>query len=337
MVPHPKPGAADFLRILLVGDCMLGRGVDQALRLHKPDFPWGNTLPIFREADLRICNLECVLSDRGEPWSEYEKVFHFRSAARNVATLTAADINLVSLANNHVLDYGYEALQDMLEILDKAGIAHSGAGVDVQEATRVAIVDIHGWRLGFLAFTDNESPWESTPQRPGVFYSPVSLGDRRTRHLIEIVRASEDMDLLIVSAHWGSNWGYTPPKEHIALAHALIDAGADVIFGHSSHVFRGIEFYRQRPILYGTGDFFDDYAVDPVERNNESFIFLMNCDQNGRMTLDLRPTRIDFCQARVASPDEAQEIAAKMKKLCANLGTPAEWDPAQQRLSVGPQ
>ena len=336
MIPRPKSGAADSLRILLVGGCMLGRGVDQALRQHKPDYPWGNTLPIFHEADLRLCNLECVISDRGEPWSEYEKVFHFRSAARNVATLRAVGINLVSLANNHVLDYGYEALREMLEILDRAGTSHSGAGVDWEEATRVATVDIHGWRLGFIAFTDNEPPWEATRQRPGVFYAPVSLDDRRARHLIEIVRHSEDLDLLIVSAHWGSTWGYTPPAEHIALAHALIDAGADVIFGHSSHVFRGIEFYRDRPILYGTGNFVDDYAVDPVERNDESFTFLMHCDQNGRVTMELRPTRIDSCQARIASPDEAQEIAAKMQKLCIDLDALAEWDAVRQCLNVSP-
>jgi poly-gamma-glutamate capsule biosynthesis protein CapA/YwtB (metallophosphatase superfamily) len=336
MIPRPKSGAADSLRILLVGDCMLGRGVDQALRQHKPDFPWGDTLPIFHEADLRLCNLECVISDLGEPWSEYEKAFHFRSSARNVAALRAAGINLVSLANNHVLDYGYEALREMLEILDRAGIAHSGAGVDLEEATRVARVDIHGWRLGFLAFTDNEPSWEAMSQRPGVFYAPVSLDDLRARHLIEVVRNSEDLDLLIVSAHWGSNWGYTPPPEHIALAHALIDAGADVIFGHSSHVFRGIEFYRDRPILYGTGDFVDDYAVDPVERNDESFTFLLQYDQSGRGTMQLRPTRIGSCQSRIALPDEAQEIAAKMQKLCADLGASTKWDPVRQCLNVSP-
>lgn len=323
--------------MLLVGDCMLGRGVDQALTQHKPEFPWGNTLAVFQSVDVRICNLECVLSDRGEPWSQYQKAFHFRSAARNVATLTAAGINLVSLANNHVLDYGHDALCDMLEILDGVGIAHSGAGVDAQEAARMATVNIHGWRLGFLAFTDNEPPWEATPRRPGVVYIPISLEDRRAQHLIETVRGSKNLDLLVVSAHWGSNWGYTPPADHIALAHALIDAGADIIFGHSSHVFRGIELYRERPILYSTGNFVDDYAVDPVERNDESFLFLVNCHRNGRMTVELRPTRIDFCQARLALPNEAQQIAVKMQKLCLDLGTSTKWTPIRQCLSIEAQ
>jgi poly-gamma-glutamate synthesis protein (capsule biosynthesis protein) len=115
------------MRVLIVGDVMLGRLVNQALASNPPGYPWGDTLPLFACADLRICNLECVLSDRGRPWSATNKVFHFRSDAKNVAVLDAAKIDVVSIANNHALDYEYEALTEMLEVLNRGGISHAGA------------------------------------------------------------------------------------------------------------------------------------------------------------------------------------------------------------------
>jgi poly-gamma-glutamate synthesis protein (capsule biosynthesis protein) len=118
-------------QLLLVGDCMLGRLVNDVLESAPPEYPWGDTLPMLQTADWRICNLECVISDRGEPWSGYPKPFHFRSAAKNINVLQAARMNAVSLANNHVLDYGYDAMFDMLEILDRAGIIYSGAGASL--------------------------------------------------------------------------------------------------------------------------------------------------------------------------------------------------------------
>lgn len=334
MTIRPTSAKKETIEILIVGDCMLGRGLDQALRRYPPEFPWGDTLPLFHRADARICNLECVLSDRGEPWAEYEKAFHFRSAAKNVGALTTAGINMVSIANNHVLDYGHDALRQMLEVLDGAGIGHSGAGANWVQASTIARYQAGGWRLGLLAFTDNEPPWEAASQRPGTFYVPVALQDPRAQSLIRIVRERNDLDVLIVSAHWGSNWGYTPPEEHVQFAHALIDAGADIIFGHSCHVFRGIEFYKDRPILYSTGNFVDDYAVDPNERNDESFIFLVQLNVEGPVRLRLQPTMIDDCQARMASQDEAQSIAGKMQSLCAPFGTQTCWDAEQRLLQV---
>src|SRR5260370_39803200 len=113
------------MRILLAGDVMLGRLVNQVLKGEGPAYPLGDTLPLFRSSDFRICNLECVLSDRGQPWSAIPKVFHFRSDSKNVAVLRAAGIDMVSIANNHVLDYENDALFDMLSALETAGIQSS--------------------------------------------------------------------------------------------------------------------------------------------------------------------------------------------------------------------
>ena len=274
-------------QLLLVGDCMLGRLVNEVLETAPPEYPWGDTLPILHRADWRLSNLECVISDCGTPWSASPKAFHFRSRAKNIAVLEAARMNAVSLANNHVLDYGYDAMFEMLRILDRAGIIYTGAGANLAQASRLAIADVHGCKIGLIALTDNEPGWEAGTDWPRVFYVPTDLTDIRVKRLLDTIRAYNRVaDYLIVSAHWGSNLGYVPPKEHVAFAHALVDAGADLVFGHSSHVFRGIEVYKDRPILYGAGNFVDDYAVDTIERNDQSFIYLL--EQENRIPQTLR-------------------------------------------------
>ncbi len=314
------------MNIVFVGDVMLGRLVNAALKVEPPEYPWGDTLPILSRGDVRLCNLECVISDRGMPWSRTPKVFHFRSDAKNMAVLQRAQIAMVSLANNHALDFDYDAMLDMLRLLDQAGINHAGAGRQVSEASRVALADVHGTRIGLVAFTDNEPEWAATDRSPGLFYVPINVADRRAKRLFDIVRrAKGKVDLLIVSAHWGPNWGYTPPANHRPFAKALIDAGADLIFGHSGHVFRGIELYQRRPIVYCTGNFIDDYAVDEIERNDQSFIFVAETEKNQIRALKLYPTVIRNCQARLASSSEREDIVQKMQHLCAQLHTKASW------------
>ncbi len=314
------------MHIVFVGDVMLGRLANAALKVEPPEYPWGDTLPIFSSGDVRMCNLECVISDRGKPWSRTPKVFHFRSEAKNITVLQRAQIDLVSVANNHTLDCDCEAMLDMLHLLDQARIRHAGAGAQVTEASRVAIARIHDARIGLVAFTDNEPEWAATNRSPGLFYVPINVADRRAKRLFDIVRrAKGKVDLLIVSAHWGPNWGYTPPANHRPFAKALINAGADLIFGHSGHVFRGIELYQQRPVVYCTGNFIDDYAVDEIERNDQSFIFVAETEKNQIRTLKLYPTIIRNCQARLASSPEREDIVQKMQHLCAQLHTQASW------------
>ena len=327
--------ATKTLHLLLLGDCMIGRLVNEVLESQPPEYPWGDTLPLLHAADWRMCNLECVISDRGTPWSVYEKAFHFRSAAKNIAVLEKAQINAVTLANNHVLDYDYDALFETLGILDRAGIAHAGAGANLEAASRPATAVVHGTKLGLLAFSDNEPDWEATAEHAGMFYVPVDLNDPRAQHLLEIVHSvAKQVDLLIVSAHWGSNWGYAPPEEHVEFAHALVDAGAGLIFGHSSHVFRAIESYQERPIVYGAGNFVDDYAVDKIERNDQAFIYTAEVEDGVPRHLDLYPTMIRSCQARRATGLQERSIIEKMQELCSAFGTGAIWNQARRVVEI---
>lgn len=329
-IQEPAP-----LHVLLVGDVMLGRLVNEALKKRPPAYPWGDTLSLFHEADVRLCNLECALADRGAPWSATPKVFHFRSDAKNVGTLTAAHIDAVSLANNHTLDFGEEGLLHMLSTLREAGIHCAGAGATLHEAAAPALWNVKGYEIGLLACTDNEPEWEATDERPGTCYVPVSLEEPRAIQLLETVkRTKAAVDLLIVSLHWGSNWGYDPPAEHVPFARALIDAGADLIFGHSGHVMRGIEVYRDKPILYCAGNFIDDYAVDDVERNDQSCIVVVEIKGAAISRLLLYPTVIRAYQARRARGSEQRAIAALMQKLCAQLHTTTHWDDQAGRLEI---
>lgn len=322
-------------KFVFVGDVMLGRLVNEALKSMPPAYPWGNTLPIFRESDVRICNLECVISDRGAPWGLTPKAFHFRTDAKNIETLKTAGIDMVSLANNHSLDYEYEALFEMIAILDRAGIRYAGAGADLNRASQPALFQAAGITVGFIAFTDNEPAWEATERQPGVHYVPVAPDDERAWKLFDLVQQTKKQaDLVIVSTHWGPNWGYQPVSEHIPFGRLLVENGADIVFGHSCHVFRGIEIYRERPILYSTGDFVDDFAVDEIERNDESFIFVVETS-GGRVTgLRLYPTVISHMQAWLASPRDAVIIAARMQRLCARLGTRALWVEEEHCLEI---
>ncbi len=324
------------MRLVFVGDVMLGRLVNDLLQRVGGDYPWGDTKALFRAGDWRVCNLECVISDCGRPWSKTPKAFHFRSDAKNVAVLKAAGIDAVSVANNHALDFEYDAMLEMLRLLDRAGIQHAGAGADLGEATRPGISNVKGRSIGLIAFTDNQPEWEARPQSPGLFYLPIDLSDERAEVLFATVRETRKRaDLVVVSAHWGPNWGYEPLAAHVRFAHALIDGGADIIFGHSGHVFQGVELYNRRPIMYCTGNFVDDYAVDEVERNDESFVFMLEMNRGRMSRMTLRPTLIADCQARMAQGERARSIALKMARLCEQLGTPARWLEAEGILEIG--
>lgn len=320
------------MRLVLLGDVMLGRLVNERLRLAAPAFPWGDTLAVLAQADARFANLECVLADGGEP--QPGKVFHFRSDLKNVATLTAAGINAVSLANNHVLDYGADAFRETLPALDRSGILHAGAGPDRDAARRPAVANLGDTAVAFIAFTDNQPDWEAGPRRPGVYYVPVDVDDGRCRELLALVRRTKTRgELLVVSAHWGGNWGAEVPPAHRDLGRALVDAGADVVFGHSAHIFRGVEIYRGRPLVYSAGDFVDDYAVDLEERNDESFIFVVETAADVPARVRLFPTIIAGFQARLAGKS-SRRIVERMQRLSAQLGTQSRWDEDTGTLEI---
>lgn len=322
------------MKLLLVGDVMLGRLVNDDLHGRPPEYPWGDTLPLFREADLRLCNLECALSGVALPRGLPPKMFRFRSDPENVAVLQAAGIDCVTLANNHVLDYGDEGLRETLRVLDRAGIARAGAGETLEEAAQPALVRVGSDTVGVVGFSDNEPLWAAN-RHPGILYAPVETASPEAAPVFSAVTATrQQADLVLVSPHWGPNWGTPPPLEQPPFARALVDRGADVVFGHSGHIFRGIELYRGRPLIYSAGDYIDDYAVDPRERNDWSFAFLLDWEAPSWWRLRMYPTEIRRFQVCLAPPSTALEIAGRMARRCLDLGTETRWDDAGLFLEI---
>ena len=319
--------------LALCGDVMLGRLVDAAIREHGPAYVWGDTLALLRSADLRLINLECVIATGGTPWPD--KTFHFRAGPGAVDALRQAGIDYVTLANNHVLDFQAPALLEMLDRLDRAGIAHAGGGRNLDEAARPAMLEARGVRIGVVAIADHPDAWAAGPDRPGVHHVPITLDEAGLGQVRVGIAGARDAgaELVVVSAHWGPNMRLRPPPHFRAFARAVLDAGAHLFHGHSAHVFQGVEASAGRAILYDAGDFVDDYAADPALRNDQGLLFLARVEPGRVLGLEAVPVRIGRCQVNVAGEPDRIEIAGRFRRLSAELG--ARVADAGDRLTVG--
>ena len=248
----------------LLGDVMLGRMVAEALRREPRAAVWAPALrELVGSLDLVICNLECCISVRGRPTTLIErKPFFFRGPPVAVDALGAMNVGVAGIANNHALDFGEEALQDTIELLHAAGIATAGAGLGRDAARRPAVVSVAGTRVGVVAVTDHPSEYAATTDRWGVAYA--SMRDEPPDWLLaQIATTRAGCDLVIVFPHWGPNMAAQPP----AGSGGLRAAGADLVAGHSAHVFHGVG-WDGGPTLFDLGDVLDDYLVDAWLRND---------------------------------------------------------------------
>lgn len=306
------------MRLACLGDVMLARGVSEVLATSPPAELWGDCLPPLSDADLRLANLECCVSDRGSPFQP-PRTFEFRAIPKAIEVLKAAEIDVVTLANNHSLDFGEEALVDTLDRLDGAGIAHVGAGRNLKEAMRPAILKRAGLEVAFIAFTDNFPEYGATNDRPGTFY--LDTRQSPPTFLLSMIEEASGADLVAVTAHCGPNM-VTAPSEHLkSWAHLLADQGAGLWFGHSAHLFHGVEFYKGTPVIYDGGDFLDDYAVDPVLRNDRSLLWILNKSKDGPAEIEAFPVQLEFARTRLARGEEAEWILERLRQLCAEMGT----------------
>jgi poly-gamma-glutamate capsule biosynthesis protein CapA/YwtB (metallophosphatase superfamily) len=311
------------------GDAMLGRATAEALRTHGPAFLWERASPLLQRPSWLLANLECALTVRRRRGSKASPVFFFRAPpADGVAALHAAHVSCVNLANNHVLDFGIAGLHDTLAALDRAGIAHVGAGANLAAASAARLFSLGRLRLAVLGFTDNEPGWAASPTRPGVYYVPVDPGDSAFAALLNRIRAARaQADLVIVSAHWGPNMSEHPRAAARRAARLLVEAGASVVHGHSAHVVQGVELVEEQPVLYDCGGLVDDYAVHPLLRNDWGFLFLLDHE---RGELRAVPLQLDHCHTRAAPPTVAPTVCARLLERCRELGTAA----LTQRMEV---
>jgi poly-gamma-glutamate synthesis protein (capsule biosynthesis protein) len=305
------------MRLALAGDTMLGRGLARALASGPPErLVAGEVVAAAREADLFVLNLECCISERGSRWPDPRKPFFFRAPPAATGLLRLLGVGCVTLANNHALDYGAEALLDTLGHLDDAGIVHVGAGAGVDAARAPALLTAGGLTVAVVGLTDHPAAYAAAASRPGVAYAELRTGlpawVRRA-----VAGAAAEADVVLVSPHWGPNMTAEPVPAVRAAAPALRAAGATLVAGHSAHVFHGVE----EGVLYDLGDFLDDYATDPVLRNDLGLLWFVDLDRQGPCRLEALPLRLEYCHTRLAVGADADWVRRRLRGACAGLGT----------------
>jgi poly-gamma-glutamate capsule biosynthesis protein CapA/YwtB (metallophosphatase superfamily) len=301
------------VKLALAGDTMLGRKVAERLESEPPDSLFAPELvAVVREADLFVLNLECCISERGEPFPG--RVFHFRAPPVAVETLAYLGVDCVTLANNHALDFGPQALVDTLLHLQAAGIASVGAGVDRDAARAPVVLEARGFQLAVVAFTDHPREYAAGTDRPGVAFADLGSGGLPP----SLTQAIGDLnaDAVLVTPHWGPNMAAEPVDRVRAAACALIEAGATLVAGHSAHVFQGVT----SRVLYDLGDFLDDYRVDRELRNDLGLLFLVDLSGD---RLEAIPLKLEFTHTRLASGEDAAWIEHRFVAACAELGVEA--------------
>ena len=353
---------AGTIKVFLCGDVMLGRGIDQILphpgdpRLHEgytdtaldyvglaekangpierpADFAyvWGDALAMFDKVrpDVRIINLETAVTRSPD---FIPKGINYRMNPENIPVLTAAGIDCCVLANNHILDWGQMGLLETLATLAQAGIATAGAGRNINAAVAPAILPVAGkGRVIVLSLGTTSSgippSWAAKPERPGVNLA-TDLSARTVDTIAAQIKSiKQPGDIAIASIHWGGNWGYEIAPEERAFAHVLIDrAGIDVVHGHSAHHAKGIEVFRGRLIIYGCGDFINDYegirGHDAYRDDLVLMYFAVIDPTDGHLArLEMTPLRIRKFQLNHAARGEAEWLWRALKREGHALGT----------------
>ncbi len=354
--------------LFLGGDVMLGRGVDQILP-HPGDpalreayirdarayvdlaeaangpiprpvgfrWPWGEALPVLDEAapDVRLVNLETSVTGDGD--FAPGKGVHYRMSPANLPCLAAARPDVCALANNHVLDFGLRGLHETLDALADAGLRAAGAGRDEVRARQPAIVPLGaGGRVLVFSFGMPSSgipkDWAATGQRAGVdvIAEPsVAAASVFADRLRQVRRPG---DIAVASVHWGPNWGYDVSRCEVRFAHALLDAGVDVVHGHSSHHPRPLEVYRDRLILYGCGDLVDDYeGIGGYEsyRDDLRVLYLVSVEADTGRLVDARMVPLQARRMRLehASPEDTEWLRAVLDRHSREFGTRVDGGP----------
>lgn len=345
------------------------------LRQYSHRTPWGSTLPLFHAADLNLINLETAVTTQSTLWPH--KAFNYRMHPANVAALREARVDYASLANNHTLDFGTDGLVETVWALRDARIAFAGAGERTDEALRPAVLSLprtprpppraegeHGRRdpgslaVQVFAASDHPRDWAVVPTFHLIDYSPASRA--KLKALLTGQKKNDDGGndrppaLKVFSVHWGPNYAWRPDERTIrSLAHFLIDeCGVDIIHGHSSHHVQGVEIYRGKLILYGCGDFIDDYALNAEYRNDLGAVWRVTVREReiptGKMgereggqetvtvlalqRLEIFPTRIEKFQVNLLPKEDVDHVWVKetVTRLSRDLGTTVREELGEQ-------
>ncbi len=303
--PHKLLLSEPPVTLMAAGDVMFNREV-AATSKRKGDchYPFLKTADLLNRSDLTFVNLECPVSDQGR------QINIFRAEPRFLESLLYAGIDLVSLANNHIMDYGTVAMVDTMKRLKEKGIQYIGAGMDIHEARKGCILTISGVKIAFLAYTElgpgftyTRVPqhWAATSRLPGV----AAAQEEYIREDVE--RVKKEADVVVLSMHWGKEYHHYPTKQQIILGRAALEAGADLVIGHHPHVIQGVEFGSKGIIAYSLGNFvFDQFPVE----TKEGLILEAACGREGIRQIRFTPIQIREEQPVIAE-GKAKEVIMK--------------------------
>jgi len=313
----PKPSLAPTeFTISAVGDIMLDASAKPTLTKLGYDYPFMQMRQFFADSQIVFGNLEGPLTDRGTP--EQDKTFIFRSPPKKVSiALKKAGFNIVSLANNHTLDYGAEGLSQTIEVLETAGIKHVGAGSNLVAARQPAIFEVNGQRIAILAYSMT---------LPKSFYAGENNAGTAFGHVKhvreDVIAARKKADIVLVSFHWGQERKTKLRNYQVRLAHVAIDSGASAVIGHHPHILQGIERYKDGLIFYSLGNFtFGSYSTGATRSAVAKLRFNKGRLQDARLfPININNFEVQF-QPQPLQGDAANAVIGDLKNLSAELNT----------------
>lgn len=301
-----------LVTVSAAGDVNFGDGVTPTLTSEGLSYPFSGVVEAFESTDLSFVNLECCISSQGSPVPGKE--YCFEGPADSAGALAQGGIKVVSLANNHSKDYGTQAFADTLAHLKESGIAYCGAGNNATEAYSPAILEAHGAKVAFLAFTwVVPDGWPATSTTPG-----VATSYDRARLAGSIKEAKKNADFVVVSFHWGIELATSPNGDQRSLGHLAVDSGADLVLGHHPHVVQGLELYKNRLIAYSLGNF---VFSPPREISSRSMMVLALLGRQGLVQARIVPAVIRNCRPVILSGAAADSWAGTIAGYCQALGT----------------
>jgi poly-gamma-glutamate synthesis protein (capsule biosynthesis protein) len=312
-------------------------------RRNESSYVWGDALDQLErmQPDARIINLETAVTRSND---RARKGINYRVSPENAECLAAAKIDCCVLANNHVLDWGRAGLIETLTTLQKLDVKAAGAGRNDREARAPAVLGLAKARLLIFSFGSTSSgiprEWAATPDAPGVNLLPDLSEASASEVADQVLSRRRPGDLIVVSIHWGSNWGYRIPHEQQVLARALIDkAGVSIVHGHSSHHPRAIEIYRDRLILYGCGDFLNDYeGISGYERYRDdlALMYFADLDPASGCLHALKLVPLQIKNFRLSTPPwrDIEWIQKILDGECQKFGTRVIFDAERQLVVV---
>lgn len=276
------------LSLSLVGDVMIGRSFND-LFSKKPNFNiWGNTLPILRSSNILVGNLETTLTTSEDKWPD--KAFNFKLDPKYASILSFPRFDFLSLANNHILDFGLPGLFSTLTTLDSLGIHHAGAGFNLGIAQKTAVLPLsNGKFLHIISAADHYDYWAANLKNSkgleGIFWFDLQNPNNLLSFVSDYSSKLSSKDVLMTSLHWGPNWEATVSNEKRYLAYQLAHLGVKVVHGHSAHHLQSVEMINDSTIFYSMGDFIDDYKVKEEFSSNIGAIATLDIKGNGRVAL----------------------------------------------------